>query len=148
MKGRGACASWYLLPRPGGPRRQLHLDEAVHRGQVAWPGVEATAARDLPSGWVGQATLASIEVISDVAKHLAMDAAVGGASDWLVRRIDGQVVPGLYALSAHLVVADPRTSNNDQILTAVKHELYDRFGIDHTTIQIESETYAHMGEVH
>lgn len=68
--------------------------------QLAWPGVEATAARDLPSGWMGQATLASIEVISDVAKHLAMDAAVGGASDWLVGRIDGQVVPGLYALSA------------------------------------------------
>jgi cobalt-zinc-cadmium efflux system protein len=30
----------------------------------------------------------------------------------------------------------------------VKHELFDRFGIDHTTIQIESETYAHLGEVH
>ncbi|ATB34225.1 cation transporter [Melittangium boletus DSM 14713] len=55
---------------------------------------------------------------------------------------------GMYALSAHLVVEDPMVSNNDEILTAVKHELYDRFGIDHTTIQIESETYAHLGEVH
>ncbi len=55
---------------------------------------------------------------------------------------------GIYALSAHLVVADPMTCNNDQILSAVKHELFDRFGIDHTTIQIESETYAHLGEVH
>ena len=55
---------------------------------------------------------------------------------------------GMYALSAHLVVADPMVSNNDEILTAVKHALYDRFGIDHTTIQIESETYAHLGEVH
>jgi len=55
---------------------------------------------------------------------------------------------GMYALSAHLVVADPRVGNNDEILTAVKHALYDRFGIDHTTIQIESETYAHLGEVH
>jgi len=55
---------------------------------------------------------------------------------------------GLYALSAHLVVLDPMVCNNDQILSAVKHELYDRFGIDHTTIQIESETYAHLGEVH
>lgn len=54
---------------------------------------------------------------------------------------------GIYALSAHLVVLDP-VCNNDQILSAVKHELYDRFGIDHTTIQIESETYAHLGEVH
>jgi cobalt-zinc-cadmium efflux system protein len=55
---------------------------------------------------------------------------------------------GIYALSAHLVVLDPLTCNNDEILSAVKHELFDRFGIDHTTIQIESETYAHLGEVH
>ncbi len=54
---------------------------------------------------------------------------------------------GIYALSAHLVVLDP-VCNNDQILSAVKHDLYDRFGIDHTTIQIESEAYAHLGEVH
>jgi cobalt-zinc-cadmium efflux system protein len=57
------------------------------------------------------------------------------------------IASGMYALSAHLVVADP-TCNNDEILSAVKHEIFDRFGIDHTTIQIESETYAHLGEVH
>lgn len=55
---------------------------------------------------------------------------------------------GIYALSAHMVVLDPMVCNNDEILSAVKHELFDRFGIDHTTIQIESETYAHLGEVH
>ena len=55
---------------------------------------------------------------------------------------------GIYALSAHLVVPDPLACNNDEILSAVKHQLFDRFGIDHTTIQIESETYAHVGEVH
>ncbi|MBJ6762892.1 cation transporter [Myxococcaceae bacterium JPH2] len=55
---------------------------------------------------------------------------------------------GMYALSAHLVVLDPMVCNNDEILSAVKHDLFDRFGIDHTTIQIESETYAHLGEVH
>ncbi|WP_044184387.1 cation diffusion facilitator family transporter [Hyalangium minutum] len=55
---------------------------------------------------------------------------------------------GLYALSVHLVVANALACNNDEILSAVKHELFDRYGIDHTTIQIESETYAHLGEVH
>lgn len=55
---------------------------------------------------------------------------------------------GLYALSVHLVVVNALACNNDEILSAVKHELFDRFGIDHTTIQIESETYAHLGEVH
>lgn len=54
----------------------------------------------------------------------------------------------IYALSAHLVVLDPMVCNNDEILSSVKHELFDQFGIDHTTIQIESETYAHLGEVH
>jgi cobalt-zinc-cadmium efflux system protein len=55
---------------------------------------------------------------------------------------------GIYALSAHLVVLDPMVCNNDEILSAVKHDLLERFGIDHTTIQIESQTYAHLGEVH
>lgn len=55
---------------------------------------------------------------------------------------------GLYALSVHLVVVNALACNNDEILSAVKHELFDRFGLDHTTIQIESEAYAHMGEVH
>lgn len=55
---------------------------------------------------------------------------------------------GIYALSVHLVVENALSCNNDEILSAVKHQLLDRFGIDHTTIQIESETYAHVGEVH
>lgn len=55
---------------------------------------------------------------------------------------------GMYALSAHLVVDDPMTSNNDVILSAVKHDLMDQFGIDHTTIQIESSTFLHAGEIH
>ncbi|MFN0061792.1 MAG: cation diffusion facilitator family transporter [Myxococcaceae bacterium] len=55
---------------------------------------------------------------------------------------------GMYALSAHLVVKEPAIGNNDEILSAVKHDLVERFGIDHTTIQIESETYAHVGHVH
>lgn len=81
-----------------------------------------------------------------------------GAVRQLMNRVSGvievhdlhiwTISSGIYALSAHLVVLDPMVCNNDEILSAVKHELFDRFGIDHTTIQIESETYAHMGEVH
>lgn len=55
---------------------------------------------------------------------------------------------GMYALSAHLVVEDGLVCNNDQMLLAAKHELLHHFGIDHTTIQIESGAYAHAGEVH
>ncbi len=51
---------------------------------------------------------------------------------------------GLYALSAHLVVQDEAMGRNDAILTEVKGRLRERFGIDHTTIQIESAGYAHL----
>ncbi|BDG06609.1 cation diffusion facilitator family transporter [Anaeromyxobacter oryzae] len=51
---------------------------------------------------------------------------------------------GLYALSAHLVVHTDAMGRNDDILNAVKLELRRRFGIDHTTLQIESADYAHV----
>ena len=37
---------------------------------------------------------------------------------------------------------------NDAILTVVKSNLRRRFGIDHTTLQIESTDYAHVDDVH
>lgn len=55
---------------------------------------------------------------------------------------------GLYALSAHLVVQADAMGRNDAILTAVKSALLRRYGIDHTTLQIESTDYAHVGDVH
>ncbi len=92
-------------------------------------------------------------LLEAVPAHVDMDAVRG-----IMARVEGvtavhdlhvwTISSGLYALSAHLVVLDPMVCNNDQILSAVKHQLFDQFGIDHTTIQIESETYAHLGEVH
>jgi cobalt-zinc-cadmium efflux system protein len=55
---------------------------------------------------------------------------------------------GLYALSAHLVVHAERVGENDAILTEVKSRLRRGFGIDHTTLQIESVDYAHVDDVH
>ncbi len=54
---------------------------------------------------------------------------------------------GLYALSAHVVVAGDAMGRNDEILTAVKTTLRDRFQIRHATIQIESDGYAHVNDV-
>ena len=51
---------------------------------------------------------------------------------------------GLYALSAHVVVRDDAVGRNDAILEEVKGRLRERFGIDHTTLQIESAAYAHL----
>lgn len=55
---------------------------------------------------------------------------------------------GLYALSAHLVVRADGMGRNDEILTEVKAGLRRTFGIDHTTLQIESTDYAHVDDVH
>ena len=55
---------------------------------------------------------------------------------------------GLYALSAHLVVPKDEIGRNDAILDAVKARLRREFGIDHTTLQIESEHYAHLDDPH
>ena len=55
---------------------------------------------------------------------------------------------GMYALSAHVVVHGDNIGRNDEILTAVKAGLRRTFGIDHTTIQIESVEYAHVDDVH
>jgi cobalt-zinc-cadmium efflux system protein len=54
---------------------------------------------------------------------------------------------GLYALSAHVVVAPDAIGRNDEILTAVKLTLRDRFQIRHATIQIESAGYTHVNDV-
>jgi cobalt-zinc-cadmium efflux system protein len=55
---------------------------------------------------------------------------------------------GLYALSAHLVIEAEAVGRNDAILTCVKSQLRHRYGIDHTTLQIESVDYAHVDDVH
>ncbi len=55
---------------------------------------------------------------------------------------------GMYALSAHLVVHSDAMGRNDAILTAVKSGLRRTYGIDHTTLQIESAEYAHVDDVH
>jgi cobalt-zinc-cadmium efflux system protein len=55
---------------------------------------------------------------------------------------------GLHALSAHLVVhPDEMGPKNDAILDEVKRQLRDAFGIQHTTLQIESSEYAHVYEL-
>lgn len=58
------------------------------------------------------------------------------------------ITSGMYALSAHLVIHVHHMGRNDDILTRVKSSVCRRFGIDHTTLQIESVTYAHVDDVH
>jgi cobalt-zinc-cadmium efflux system protein len=50
---------------------------------------------------------------------------------------------GMYALSAHVVVPPDCLGRCDDILHLVKGRLRAKYGIDHTTLQIESDAYDH-----
>jgi len=60
------------------------------------------------------------------------------------------ITSGLVALSCHIVVScdGPGCRSHDEILTDAKSVLRDRFAIEHTTIQFESEEYRHEEVVH
>jgi cobalt-zinc-cadmium efflux system protein len=84
-----------------------------------------------------------------VPRHLAIDevcGAMGGVPGVLaVHDLHVWTISsGHHALSAHVVVDEVDLGRNDAILDDVKGRLRERFGIDHTTIQIESAGYAHL----
>ena len=60
------------------------------------------------------------------------------------------ITSGLVALSCHIVVMceGPGCRSHDQILTDAKAVLRERFRIDHTTIQFESDSFRHDEVVH
>ena len=58
------------------------------------------------------------------------------------------ITTGLLALSGHVRVDDRRRVECDAMLNRIKQTVLDRFGIVHTTIQIESCVYQELGDVH
>lgn len=56
------------------------------------------------------------------------------------------IATGMYALSAHVVVQRAVCAESDEVLRAIKEKLAAEFHIDHTTLQIESDAYAHLGD--
>jgi len=60
------------------------------------------------------------------------------------------ITSGLVALSCHIVVTcpGPGCRSHDEILIDAKAVLRDRFAIEHTTIQFESEDYRHEEVAH
>jgi cobalt-zinc-cadmium efflux system protein len=51
-------------------------------------------------------------------------------------------------LIVHIVLRKEDTHRGDKILNSIKKKLADRYGINHTTIQVETEQYNEIGEVH
>lgn len=60
------------------------------------------------------------------------------------------ITSGMVALSCHIVVVceGPDCRSHDQILTDAKAVLKEKFSIEHTTIQFESQSYRHEEVVH
>ena len=58
------------------------------------------------------------------------------------------ITSGMPALSGHVVVKDGFLSNSDHLLNGIKRVLEERFGIFHTTLQLESERYVEVGDIH
>jgi cobalt-zinc-cadmium efflux system protein len=84
--------------------------------------------------------------VSDVSTALAQVAGVTAVHDLHVWTITS----GLVALSCHIVVTceGPDCRSHDEILTEAKSVLREKFAIEHTTIQFESEAFKHDDVVH
>jgi len=58
------------------------------------------------------------------------------------------ITTGLPALSGHVRLDGAPSGAGDDMLNRIKETVRDRFGIVHTTIQIESRGYEELGDVH
>jgi len=58
------------------------------------------------------------------------------------------ITTGLPALSGHVRLDGSHPQTSDEMLNQIKQTVRDRFGIVHTTIQIESCAYQELGDVH
>ncbi len=58
------------------------------------------------------------------------------------------ITTGMPAFSGHVVVKEAFLQDSDAMLNRIKEILEGRFGIYHTTLQVESERYEERGEIH
>jgi len=58
------------------------------------------------------------------------------------------ITTGLPALSGHVRVRAAGENGGDHMLDLIKRTLRDRFGIVHTTIQLETPAYQDLGDIH
>ncbi len=80
----------------------------------------------------------------EIARTLEAVEGVAGIHDLHV----WSITTGMPALSGHVVVEDRFLSDSDGMLNRIKKVLEERFGIVHTTLQMESKRYEEVGEIH
>ena len=154
-------ATWVLA---GGDRQDINLEAVLRHSAADAAGALAvvlSGAVVLASGWdtidpiasIAIAVLiaaSSVKLIRDPINVLMESAPAGVDVEGLGRSIcavDGvagvhelhvwTVTPGFEALAAHVVVV--RGADRDRARREVEFELRERFGIEHTTLQMEEE---------
>ncbi len=132
----------------------------IHPQPVAVPAVVALAlvgiALNAGGMWITRTGEHSSMNLRSTFLHLAGDLVnsvgvlVSAAIIYFTGQLAGTITSGLVALSCHIVVIceGPGCRSHDQILTDAKAALREKFGIEHTTIQFESDTYRHEEVVH
>ncbi len=93
-------------------------------------------------GAIGLITESSNILLEAVPKHLNAETIAGE-----IKKIKGvkdvhdlhlwTISSGIYALSGHLVIEDQMVSKSDQMLKEANRILQEKFGITHTTLQLE-----------
>lgn len=82
--------------------------------------------------------------LADVCRAIESVGGIKGVHDLHV----WSITSGMMALSGHVTLDGATLARSDDTLNSIKSVLQERFGIAHTTIQLESETYTEVGDVH
>ena len=69
-------------------------NEVTVSARLGWPGLEAAGTRSATRGWMGQAVLSAVDVITDLVK----DPATSLAAAAITKKVDGAVDEGVYEL--------------------------------------------------
>jgi hypothetical protein len=81
-------------------------NEVMVSAQLGWPGLEAGATRGATRGWMGQAVLSAVDVVTGLFKDPAADIAAAAVT----KKVDGQVDEGVYQLQADALPASLKGS--------------------------------------
>jgi cobalt-zinc-cadmium efflux system protein len=134
-------------------------------GAVMWLCQGAYVVDPILGGLIGLTVLWGAYRLVRDAVHILLEAAPGHIDLGLLtadlRGVEGVVdvhdlhvwtiASGVHALSAHVVVPGKAleiAGASDAVLTRLKEVLLEKHAIAHSTVQIESEDYVHVGEVH
>jgi cobalt-zinc-cadmium efflux system protein len=90
-------------------------------------------------------------LLESVPKHLEMEKVIS-----VIKGVEGvkdihdihvwTITSGIHALSTHVLIEDQRLSHTREIVDSINHEMAERFGITHTTLQLECDRCENCAE--